>query len=174
MGVMERVCGEVFAVMRDGRLVAEPTGGVGRRADDAPPQTWFAAIDDETGDLLSSGCDRASAEIELLSPIPESGMLGRVVRLWPVSRPSRPSATVPPNRRDDAMDLLELVPERWQPYEVRAGEVGTNAWEAFVGTLFPVPVSDIDAVLGPDWERLVRVEPWLAPSGAPGDERGVR
>ncbi|RDH96866.1 hypothetical protein DEU32_10831 [Curtobacterium sp. AG1037] len=170
---MERVCAEVFVVRRDGRLVAEPTGGVARRAEDAPPQTWFAIIDDEAAEPLHSGCDRVSAEIELLSPVPESGMLGRVVRLSPASRPSGPSVAVPPSRRDDAMDLLELVPDRWQPYEVRAGELRPNMWEVFVGTLFPVSVGELDAVLGRGWERLVRVEPWLVPRAAPGLEEGV-
>ncbi len=71
------------------------------------------------------------------------------------------------------MDLLELVPEEWQPYEVRAGELDAHGWEAFVGTLFPVPVEEIDAVLGAGWEQLVRIEPWLVPLQTDGGDRAA-
>lgn len=71
------------------------------------------------------------------------------------------------------MDRLERVPEEWQPYEVRAGEHDAQGWEAFVGTLFPVPVEEIYAVLGAGWERLVRIEPWLVPLQTHGGDRAV-
>lgn len=163
MGVMSRYVGEVFVVRREGVLVAEPTGGVARRDADAPPQTWFATIDDGTAGLPLVRHGRASAEIELVHPGPDSGLIGRVVRFLPTAGTSAPAKEVVADQRDDAMDLLELVPEEWQPYEVRAGELGAHSWEAFVGTLFPVPVEEIDAVLGAGWEQLVRIEPWLVP-----------
>ncbi|WIE76733.1 hypothetical protein [Curtobacterium sp. MCSS17_007] len=71
------------------------------------------------------------------------------------------------------MDLLELVPDEWQPYEVRFGELSGQRWEAFVGSLFPVSIEEIDAVLGAGWERLVRIEPWLVPLQTDGGDRAV-
>ncbi|MDP9736556.1 hypothetical protein [Curtobacterium sp. 260] len=170
---MIRYVGEVFVVRRDGVLVAEPTGGLARRDADAPPQSWFATIDDETAGLPRIGSGRVSAEIELLSPIPDSGLIGRVVRLSPAAAAAQTSTGFPPARADDAMDLLELVPDRWQPYEVRFGELDAERWEAFVGTLFPVPVEELDAVLGAGSEQLVRIEPWLAPHGPDGGDRAA-
>ncbi len=84
-----------------------------------------------------------------------------------------PAKAVVADRRDDAMDRLELVPEGWRPYEVRAGELDAHGWEAFVGTLFPVPVEEIDAVLGAGWEQLVRIEPWLVPLQTDGGDHSV-
>ena len=75
-----------------------------------------------------------------------------------------PSKSIVPDRRDDAMDLLELLPDDWQPYAVRFGELDGQRWEAFVRTLFHVPIEEIDAVLGAGWEQLVRIEPWLLPT----------
>lgn len=172
MGVMSRYLGEVFVVRREGVLVAEPTGGVVRRAADAPPQTWFATIADETSGLPLVRHGRVSAEIELVHPVPDSGSIGRVVRFLPTGTSVSAKAVVP-NRRDDAMNRLELVPEGWQPYEVRAGELDAHGWEAFVGTLFPVPVEEIDAVLGAGWEQLVRIEPWLVPLQTDGGDHPV-
>ncbi|MET3638402.1 hypothetical protein [Curtobacterium oceanosedimentum] len=160
---MSRYVGEVFVVRREGVLVAEPTGGVARRDTDAPRQTWFATIDDETSGLPLVRHGSASAEIELVHPGPDSGSVGRVVRFLPTAGTSVSARAVAADRRDDAIDRLELVPEEWQPYEVRAGELDAHGWEAFVGTLVPVPVEEIDAVLGAGWEQLVRIEPWLVP-----------
>lgn len=173
MGVMSRYVGDVFVVRREGVLVAEPTGGVARRDADAPPQSWFATIDDETAGLPLNSSGRVSAEIEVRSPVPESGLIGRVVRLSPAAGVIDSSKGLLQARRDDAMDLLELVPDGWQPYEVRFGELDAHGWEAFVGTLFPVQVEEIDAVLGPGWEQLVRIEPWLAPNGTDGGDRAA-
>lgn len=173
MGVMERVWGEVFIVRRDGRIVAEPTGGVVLQAADAPPQTWFAAIDLETVTVQRLRPGSVLAEIELLNPIPGSGMLGRVVQLTPVvSRPGS-SVNVPPARRDEAMELLERVPDEWQPYEVRSGELDADGWQAFVGTLFPVPDAEKDRALGIGWRSLMRIEPWLLPGPPSLVERAV-
>ncbi len=163
MGVMSRYVGEVFVVRREGVLVAEPTGGVARRVADAPPQTWFATIDDETPGLPLVHDGRVSVEIELVHPVPDSGSIGQVVRFLQAAQTSVSAKAVAGDQRDDAMDRLELVPEEWQPYEVRAGELDAHGWEVFVGTLFPVPVEEIDAVLGTGWEQLVRIEPWLVP-----------
>lgn len=160
---MSRYMGEVFVVRREGVLVAEPTGGVARRDADAPPQTWFATIDDGTAALPLVRNGRVSLEIELVHPVPDSGAIGRVGRFLQTAPTSVSGKAVVADRRDDAMDLLDLVPEEWQPYEVRAGELDAHGWEAFVGTLFPVPVEEIDAVLGAGWEQLVRIEPWLVP-----------
>lgn len=160
---MSRYVGEVFVVRREGVLVAEPTGGVARRDAEAPPQTWFATIDDGTAGLPLVHDGRVSAEIELVHPVPDSGSIGRVVRFLPTAGTSVSAEAVAADRRDDAMDRLELVPEGWQLYEVRAGELDAHGWEAFVGTLFPVPVEELDAVLGTGWEQLVRIEPWLVP-----------
>ena len=168
---MSRYVGEVFVVRREGVLVAEPTGGVARRAADAPPQTWFATIADETSGLPLVRDGRGSAEIELVHPVPDSGSVGRVVRFLPPAGTSVSAKAVVADRRDDAMDLLELVPEEWQPYEVRAGELDAHGWEAFVGTLFLVPVEEIDAVLGAGREQLVRIEPWLVTLQTDGGDR---
>ncbi|MDM7885185.1 hypothetical protein QUG92_08705 [Curtobacterium sp. RHCKG23] len=123
----------------------------------------FATIDDETAGLPLISSGRVSAEIEVRSPVPASGLIGRVVRLSPAAGAIKSSRGPPQPRRDDAMDLFELVPDEWQPYEVRFGELDAHGWEAFVGTLVPVPVEEIDAVLGAGWEQLVRIEPWLVP-----------
>jgi len=173
MGVMSRYVGDVFVVHRKGVLVAEPTGGVARRGADAPPQTWSATIDDETAGLPQISSGRVSAEIEFLSSIPDSGLIGRVVLLSPAADAAQSSTGVSPARADDAMDLLELVADGWHPYEVRFGELDGHGWEAFVGTLFPVPVEEIDAVLGAGWEQLVRIEPWLAPRRTNGGDRAA-
>ncbi len=173
MVVMQRYVGEVFVVRREGVRVAEPTGGVARRDAGAPPQTWFATIDDETPGLPLVRNGRVSAEIELVHPVPDSGSIGRAVRFRQAARTSVPAKAVVADRRDDAMDRLELVPEEWQPYEVRAGELGAHGWEAFVGTLFPVPVEEIDAVLGAGWEQLVQIEPWLVPLQTDGGARAA-
>ena len=173
MVVMSRYVGDVFVSRREGVLVAEPTGGLSRRDADAPPQSWFATIDDETAGLPRISSGRVSAEIEVRSPVPESGLIGRVVRLWPAAGAIESLTGLPQVRRDDAMDLLELVPDGWQPYEVRFGELDAHGWEAFVGTLFPVPVEEIDAVLGAGWEQLVRIEPWLAPHSTDGGDRAA-
>ncbi|OEI70177.1 hypothetical protein [Curtobacterium sp. ER1/6] len=165
--------GDVFVVRREGVLVAEPTGGLARRDADAPPQSWFATIDDETAGLPLNSSGRVSAEIELLSPVPDSGVIGRVVRLSPAADAIESSKGLWQARRDDAMDLLELVPDGWQPYEVRFGELDTHGREAFVGTLFPVPVEVIDAVLGAGREQLVRIEPWLEPHRTDGCDRSA-
>lgn len=170
---MSRYEGEVFVVRRKGVLVAEPTGGVERRAADAPAQTWFAAVDAETAVLDGIQSGRVSAEIELTNPVPDWGPIGRVVRLSRTAGNAVPSKSIVPDRRDDAMDLLELVPDEWQPYEVRFGELSRQRWEAFVGTLFPVPIEEIDAVLGAGWEHLVRIEPWLVPLQTDGGDRAV-
>ncbi len=129
-----------------------PTGGVARRDADAPPQTWFATIDDGTEGLSLAGNGSVAAEIELVQPVPDSGSIGWVVRFLQAAPTSVSARAVVADRRDDAMDLLELVPEGWQSYEVRAGELDSHGWEAFVGTLFPVPVEETDAVLGAGWE----------------------
>ncbi|MDM7891400.1 hypothetical protein [Curtobacterium caseinilyticum] len=105
-----------------------------------------------------------------MHPVSDSGAIGRVVRFLQAARTPVSGKAVVADRRDDAMDLLELVPEEWQPYEVRAGELDAHGWEAFVGTLFPVPIEEIDAVLGAGWEQLVRIEPWLAPLQTDGDD----
>lgn len=164
MSLMNRYAGEVFVVRREGVVVAEPTGGVERRAADAPAQTWFAAVDAETAVLDGIQSGRVSAEIELTNPVPDWGPIGRVVRLSRTAGNAVPSKSIVPDRRDDAMDLLELVPDDWQPYEVRFGELDGQRWEAFVGTLFPVSIEEIDAVLGAGWEQLIRIEPWLLPT----------
>lgn len=173
MDVMSRYVGEVFVVRREGSLVAEPTGGVARRDADAPPQTWFATIDDGTAGLPPIRNGRFSAEIELVGPVVDSGSIARVVRFLQAARTSVSAKAVVSDRRDDAMDRLERVPEEWQPYEVRAGELDVQGWEAFVGTLFPVPVEEIYAVLGAGWERLVRIEPWLVPLQTEGGDQAV-
>ncbi|RUQ09342.1 hypothetical protein D8M35_02695 [Curtobacterium sp. HSID17257] len=160
----------MFVVRREGVLVAEPTGVVARRDADAPPQTWFATIDDETAALSLVGNGSVAAEIELVQPVPDSGSIGQVVRFLQAAPISVPAEAVVADRRDDAMDRLELVPEEWQPYEVRAGELDAHGWEAFVGRLFPVPVEEIDAVLGAGWEQLVRIAPWLVPLQTDGGD----
>ncbi len=132
---------------------------------------WFATIDDETAGLPRISSGRAFAEIELLIPVPESGPIGRVVRLSPAAGAIASWEELPQARRDDAMDLLELVPDGWQPYEVRLGELDGHGWEAFVGTLFPVPVEESDAVLGAGWGQLVLTEPWLAHHQTDGGDR---
>lgn len=167
---MSRYVGEVFVVRREGSLVAEPTGGVARRDADAPPQTWFATIDDGTAGLPPIRNGRFSAEVEVVGPVPDSGSIGPVVRFLQAAQTSVSAKVVVSDRRDDAMNLLELVPEEWQPYEVCFGELSGQRWEAFVGTLFPVPIEEIDAVLGAGWEQLVRIEPWLVPLQTDGGD----
>ncbi len=108
-----------------------------------------------------------------MHPVPDSGSIGQVVRFLPTAQTSVSAKAVVGDRRDDAMDRLELVLEGWQPYEVRGGELGAHEWEAFVGTLFPVPVEEIDAVLGAGWEQLVRIEPWLVPLHADDGDHSV-
>jgi hypothetical protein len=152
---------EAFFVRRAGVVVAEPTGGVRRWVPSPDPQRWWASVG---ADLEAEPADHSHlVEIEMASTHPDHGSIGRVVRnlgrvAEQVARERRY-----PSDADAVFGCLDRVPESWLPYEVRVGERPGPSWDAFVGTLLPVPQQELRDVLGQDWEGLIRVEPWLTP-----------
>jgi hypothetical protein len=152
---------EVFFVCRAGEVIAEPTGGARRWVPSPDPQRWWASVDP---DLEAEPADHSHlVEIEMASTPPDHGSIGRVVRIL-----GRVAEQVARERRypsdaDAVFGCLDRVPESWLPYEVRVGERPGPSWDAFVGTLLPVPQQELRDVLGPDWDHLIRIEPWLTP-----------
>ncbi len=102
-------------------------------------------------------------EIDALSSYPDHGSIGNVARVLGRSAGSNADDRPLPSDADAVFDCLDRVPDSWLPYEVRVGERPGPRWDAFVGTLLPVPEQELHTVLGDGWHDLVRVEPWLRP-----------
>jgi hypothetical protein len=152
---------EVFFVRRSGGLFAEPTGGAERYVPCADPQCWWA---ETRPDLEVTAADeRHLVQIDAANAYPDHGSIGKVMQVHGCVGKSNADQRELPSDLDAVSDCLARVPESWLPYEVRLSERPGRRWDAFVGTLLPVPSRELSAVLGEGWDELIRIEPWLRP-----------
>jgi hypothetical protein len=152
---------DVFFVRRAGVVIAEPTGGTEVWVPCPDPQRWWAEI--APGLHVEPSEHRWLVEIEAIASYPDYGSIGRVVRVLGRSTDASYRKEGGSSDTDAVFDCLERVPDSWLPYEERVSELPGPRWDAFVGTLLPVPRQELHDVLGEGWADLIRVEPWLTP-----------
>jgi hypothetical protein len=152
---------DVFFVRRAGVVIAEPTGGTEVWIPCPDPHRWWAEI--APGLHIEPAEHRRLVEVEAMTAYPDHGNVGRVVRVLDRPADSNAGPRRLPSDLDAVSNCLDRVPESWLPYEGRESERPGPRWDAFVGTLLPVPRQELHDVLGEGWDELIRVEPWLTP-----------